>query len=152
VYLVTGVLHEDLYNIFNNTTTIIIFVGILQLPFSDETLLNEVLLFNVAVSFTQKLYLHRNFCHSKSHLRVQDSFDAPVQLPSFSPVQEVIYCSAVAETATSPAEVLPGVPGTSETEIPFQDYTPSWDRRVGEFPHQHRRHGQLQQHIRELNF
>jgi hypothetical protein len=146
------VFNEDLYNILNNITTIIIFVWSLQLPFSDESVLNEVLLFNVAVSFTQRLYLLRNVCHSKGHLRLQDSFDAPVQLPSFSPVQKVIYFTAVCVTSTSLAEDLPGVIGKSESHIPCQDCFPTWERGVGEFPHQPRRHVHLHLHIAKSNF
>ena len=144
--------NEDLYNIFNNIITNIIFVGILQLPFSDEPVLNEVLLFNVAVSFTQRLYLLRNVCHIKGYLRVQNSIDALVQLPSFSPVQEVIYCTAMCVAATSPAEGLPDVTGKSVAEIPWQDCIPSWQWRVGEFPHQPRRHGHLHLHIAKFKF
>ena len=148
----TVVLNEDLYNIFNNITTIITFVGSLQLSFSNEPVLNEVLLFTVAVSFTQRIYLLRNVCHNKGHLRLQDSFNAPVQFPSFSPVQEVIYFTAVCITATSPAEDLPGVIGKSEAEIPCQDCFPTWERGVGEFPHQPRRHVHLQLHIAKSKF
>jgi len=112
------VLNENRNNVINYIITIIIFVEILQFPFSDESVLNEILSFNVTVNFTQRLYLHRNVCHIKGHLRVQDSFDAPVQLPSFSPVQEVIYFTALCVTATSRAEDLPSVIGKSEAEIP----------------------------------
>jgi hypothetical protein len=146
------VLNEDLNNIFNNIITIIIFVEILQLPFSDASVLNKVLLFNVSVSFTQILKLLQNFCHIKGHLRVQDSFDAPVQLPSFSPVEEVIYFTALCVTATPPAEDHSGIIGKSEAKIPCQDYLPTCERRVCEFPNQTRRHGHLQLHITKDKF
>ena len=109
-------------------------------------------LFNVSVNFTQTIFLLRKFCQSKGHLRVQDSFDDPVQLPSFSPVEEIIYFTAVCVTATPPAEDISGVIGKSETEIPCQDYLPSCERRVGEFPYQSRRQGHLQLHITESEF
>ena len=88
----------------------------------------------------------------KGHLRVQDSFDAPVQLPSFSPVEEVIYFTALCVTATPPAEEIPGVIGKSEAEIPCQDCLPTCERRVGKFPNQTRRHGHLQLHITKSKF
>jgi hypothetical protein len=83
------------------------------------------------------------------HLRVQDSFDATVQLPSFSPVEEVIYFAALCVTATPQSEDLSGVIGKPEAEIPCRDYIPSCERRVCEFPYQPRRHGHLQLHITE---
>jgi len=146
------VLNENRNNVINYIITIIIFVEILQFPFSDESVLNEILPFNVTVRFNQRLYLHRNVCHIKDHLRVQDSFDAPVQLTSFSPMQEVIYLTAVCVTATFPAEDLPGVIGKSEAHIPCHDYFPTWERRVGEFPYQPRRYSHLHLHITKSNF
>jgi hypothetical protein len=141
------VLKENLSNIIKYIITIIIFVEILQLPFSDESALNEGRLFNVRVNFARRIYLPRYVCHSKGHLLVQDSFDAPVQLPSFSPVEEVIYFTALWVTVTPRAEDLSGVIGKSKAEIPCQDYIPSWERRVSEFPHQPRRDCHLQLHI-----
>jgi len=146
------VLNENRNNIINYIITIIIFVGILQFPFSDESVLNEILPFNVTVRFTQRLYLHRNVCHIKGHLGVQDSFDAPVQLPAFSPVQEVIYFTALCVTATSRAEDLPSVIGKYEAEIPCQDFIPSWGKHICGFPHQPRRHSHLHLHITKSNF
>jgi hypothetical protein len=129
-----------------------IFVEILQLLFSDESVLNKVLLFNVAVSFAQRLKLLRNLCHIKCHLRFQNSFEAPVQLSSFSPVEEVIYVTALCVTAAPPAEDHPGVIGKSEAKIPCQDYLPTCERRVGKFPNQTRRHGHLQLYITKSKF
>jgi hypothetical protein len=146
------VLNENRNNIINYIITIIIFVEILQFPFSDESVLNEILPFNITVNFTQSLYLHRNVCHIKGHLRFQDSLDAPVQLSSFSPVQEVIYFTAACVKATSRAEDLPSVIGKSEAVIPCRDYIPSWDMHIGEFPHQPRRHDHLQLHTTKSKF
>ena len=61
-----GCLSEDLNNIFNNIIKIIIFTKIKHLPFRTEIVLNEFLLFNVAVSFTQRLYLLQNVCHTNN--------------------------------------------------------------------------------------
>jgi len=129
---------QNLSNIIIYIIIINIFVEILQLLFSDESSVNEFMLFNVSVIFTQSIFLLRKLCHSIGHLRVQNSFDAPVHLPSFSPVKQVIYFTAVCVTATPLAEDLSGVIGKSKTEIPCQDYIPSWERRVGLFPHQPR--------------
>jgi hypothetical protein len=62
-------------------------------------------------------------------------------------VEEVIYFTALCVTATPPPEDLSGVIGKSEAQIPSQDYILPWERRVGEFPHQPMRHGQLQLNI-----
>ena len=66
---------------------------------------NKYLLCHVGVQLLEKLAPLGKFCHSQDYLRVQHSFDAQIQVSSFSPVEEVIYfTTALRVPATSRSE------------------------------------------------